>query len=221
MPCIGRVLCGLGLLLSSGCGLAVYEAKMKEAQERLRQYEEETKILDPAERLLPPTKSIEPQMPPMAVVEFHLRAPRGIASAQGPMTARLDLFYDYDPLKPNAAAPFERLSIAFAPLNQTSFADQLLSRLRATSQPKQSTGMTRLGLNYRRLEFDTESSSVAMFLFQGTKHWFAIVYFVTKGQLARAARAIEMSLNTFGFDGTLEAARQAVRPGGPLEYVPR
>jgi hypothetical protein len=71
------------------------------------------------------------------------------------------------------------------------------------------------------VEFDTEAASVAVFLFQGTTHHFAVIFFVTRGQLARSARAIEMSLDTFGFDGTLGAARQAARPGGPLEYVPR
>ena len=226
MPSCGRVWWGWGLLLFSGCGLADYEAKMKDAQERLRQYQEQEKLLDPAPRINPPTKITDPQLPPTVVLDFQLRAPRGISS-QAPANARLELFYDYRPVKPQAAEPFQWLSLAFAPRSDSNFVSNLLGRLPALTQPKQSDGQTRLGLKYRRLEFESQSpldgqlSSVAVYLFQGTSHQLAVIFFVTKGQLARATRAIEMSLDTLGFDDTLAKARQAERPGGPLEFVPR
>ena len=199
---------------------------MKEAQERLRQHQEQEKLLDAAPRLNPPTKIIDPQLPPSIVVDFQLRAPRGLSS-QAPANARLELFYDYRPVKPQAAEPFQLLSIAFAPRSDTNFVSNLLSRIPALTQAKQSEGQTRLGLKYRRLEFESPSpldgqlSSLAVYLFQGTTHQLAVIFFVTKGQLARATRAIEISLDTLGFDDTLAKARQAERPGGPLEYVPR
>jgi hypothetical protein len=203
-----------------GCGLAEYESKMKEAQQRLKQYEEEEKVLDPAPRLNPPTRTVDPALPPSVILDYQLRAPRGI-NPQSPTAAREDLFYDYSPMKANGALPFLYVSVAFAPLKDDKFATNLLSRIRATTEPKQTTGKTRLGLAYRRVEFDSDNSSVVVCLFQGTVNHFAVVYYVTRGQLARANRAIEMSLDTFGFDGTLGTARQAARPGGPLEHVPR
>ena len=224
MPRAWRVVCGpcllLALLLAVGCGLAEYESKMKEAQQRLKQYEEEEKVLDPAPRLQPPTRTVDPALPPSPILDYQLRAPRGI-NPQSPTSARGELLYDYAPTKANAALPFLYLSVAFAPLKEDKFGAQVLGRITASTEHKQTTGKTRLGLMYRRIDFESDGTAVVVCLFQGTAHHFAVVYFVAKGQLARANRAIETSLDTFGFDGTLGTARQAARPGGPLEHVPR
>jgi len=74
---LGRFLAGSFLLLAGGCGLAEYEAKMKETQDSLDRYDEETHLLDePIFVPLNPKKEGEDEVRP--VVEIFFRPPRGV-----------------------------------------------------------------------------------------------------------------------------------------------
>jgi hypothetical protein len=214
-----RLLVGLTLPWLAGCAVAEYEEKMKEAQEQLRRYEEEQSLLEPMP-LQPPTRPDPQTQSPIPVVDFHLRVPRGIGT-QAPTAPRLEIFYDYQPTKPGAAGPLLAVSVAFAPRHDGQFANQVMGRFPSTGPGKQSTGRTRLGVDYRRIDGESDTYSAVLILSQGTTNQFALVYLVAKGQLPRVARAIELSLDSFGFDASLTPARQAFRPGGPLEYVPQ
>jgi hypothetical protein len=74
---LGRFLAGSLLLLAGGCGLAEYEAKMKETQDALDRYDEETHLLDePIYVPLNPKKEGDDEVRP--VVEIFFRPPRGV-----------------------------------------------------------------------------------------------------------------------------------------------
>src|SRR5688572_15142530 len=70
----------LGLLLA-GCGVAEYEARMKEAQQRIKQYDEESKLLT-TPVALPTAKNESGQLVPVAT--FHLRLPQTVSTQPSP-----------------------------------------------------------------------------------------------------------------------------------------
>jgi hypothetical protein len=117
VPCprLPRSLAGLLLCCAvlPGCGLADYEARMAEAQERVKRFERENSLLDepldiPTHKVTvksPDGQTFEDQVP---VARVFLRPPRGISkTAKNKDKAPGALFYQYPSrdAEPNAAAP--------------------------------------------------------------------------------------------------------------------
>src|SRR5258707_15411387 len=87
---------GLLLMLVSGCGVGAYESKMLEAQARMKRFEEESALLDPAPLVIPQVEKKDGGKVPIA--NIYLRPPRGVNSeAANAADPRLRLFYTYDP----------------------------------------------------------------------------------------------------------------------------
>jgi hypothetical protein len=207
----------LGLLLA-GCGVADYEARMKETQQRIKQYEEESKLLGAP--VSPPTAKNEAGQP-TAVASFTLRLPQAI-STQPSAEARGGLYYDYMPavIPPMTAYPW--VSLAFAKADDAKFAETVMKWFTATGPVSVTPHTTRLKVPFTRTTFENETHWNSINLHKGAQQQVAIIYVVPKAQAQQAARAIDVSLDTFGIDSTLSAAQKAYQPKGPLDRdVPR
>jgi hypothetical protein len=207
----------LGLLLA-GCGVAEYEARMKEAQQRIKQYDEESKLLT-SPVAVPTAKNESGQSVPVAT--FHLRLPQTVSTQPSPV-ARGGLYYDYVPttIPPMTAYPW--VSVAFAKADDAGFAETVMKGFTATEPAKHTQHTTRLKVPFSRTTFENDTYWHSINLHKGSNQQIAIVYAVPKAQAQQAARAIDVSLDSFGFESSLSAAQKAYQPKGPLDRdVPR
>jgi len=208
----------LGLLLA-GCGVADYEARMKEAQQRIKQYEEESKLLtDPVRTPMAKNESGQP----VSVATFALRLPNTVSTQPSPV-ARAGLYYDYIPatISPTATA-YPWVSVAFAKADDATFAETVMKGFTATGPVSTSQYTTRLKVPFSRTTFENETYWHSINLYKGSNQQVAIIYAVPKAQAQQAARAIDLSLDSFGIETSLSAAQKAYQPRGPLDRdVPR
>jgi hypothetical protein len=206
-----------GLLLA-GCGVAEYEARMKEAQERVKRYEEESKLL--AAPVKPPAaKNESGQLE--AVASFTLRLPNTVSTQPSP-EARGGLYYDYMPatIPPMTAYPW--VSLAFAKADDAKFPEAVMKWFTATGPVNVTPHTTRLKVPFSRTTFENDTHWHSINLYKGSNQQVAIIYVVPKAQRQQAARAIDLSLDSFGIESSLAAARQAYEPKGLLDReVPR
>jgi hypothetical protein len=207
----------LGLLLA-GCGVADYEARMKETQQRIKQYEEESKVLG-APVGLPSAKNESGQL--MTVASFALRLPLTVSNKPSP-EARGGLYYDYMPavIPPMTAYPW--VSVAFGKADDAKFAEAVMKWFTATGPVNVTQHTTRLKVPFTRTTFENETHWHSINLYKGTSQQMVIIYVVPKDKAQQAARAIDLSLDTFGIESTLNAAQKAYQPKEPLDRdVPR
>ncbi|MGL4552156.1 MAG: hypothetical protein ACRC33_13325 [Gemmataceae bacterium] len=214
------ILVPLATLLLAGCGAAEYEARMKETQERLRRYDEESKLLGTPAGL--PTARAEDGTE-AAVAQFVIRLPAWVPP-QPSKEAWMGMYYGYSSPPPKdqpvpAAMPW--VGLAFAKADDANFPQESMKWFSATGPVNRSTVTTRLKVPFDRWTFENETTWYSVNLHKGSKQQVAVVVALPRSQAGQAGRAIDLSLDTFGFEGSLEAARKAYRPTGPLESVPR
>ncbi|NBO90884.1 MAG: hypothetical protein EBV06_00985 [Planctomycetia bacterium] len=207
----------LGLLLA-GCGVAEYEARLKETQQRVKRYDEEAKLLGPLVNL-PVSKNESGQ--DTTPIQFALRLPVAL-STQPSKDPRGGLFYDYLPAQVQASGAFPWAAVAFSKKDDAGFPENLMKWFQADGNVKRQSYVTRHKVAFERTSFDHKEHSYWIHLHKGNQQQIAIVYAVPKVQANQNARAIDLSLDSFGFESALEAARKAYQPKGPLDReVPR
>jgi len=207
----------VGLLLA-GCGVTDYEARMKDTQQRIRLYEEESKLLTVPVNV-PTAKNESGQ--PVPVASFTLRLPQTVSTTPSP-EARGGMYYDYMPatIPPMTAYPW--VSLAFAKADDAKFAETVMKWFTATGPVSTSQYTTRLKVPLSRTTFENDTHWHSINLYKGTNQQVAIIYAVPKAQAQQAARAIDLSLDSFGIESSLAAAQKAYQPKGPLDRdVPR
>ena len=204
-----RALPLLGLLLC-GCGLADYEAQMKETQARLQEYDRTNKLLD------------EPVVLPGANVFF--RPPRGIQkTAEG--EPRDGLLYRY-PARPSGAGPFLFVEVAVA-ANRPDFAAEVLRHYPASGQALAfPTGHPRppehrTPLKFDTHEFDGDEATYSVNVYQGAASQVVVTFALAKGQRATADAALNRSLESLGVGEEADRLRQEyLTPPWRLTEVP-
>src|SRR5262249_5961235 len=78
------VLGSLGLLLAAGCGLGEYEQLMNKERDRLREFEDENRLLDKPLLMpvnLDPKEGKLEEQPALLRIKVFLRPPKGVSSA--------------------------------------------------------------------------------------------------------------------------------------------
>jgi hypothetical protein len=199
----------LGLLLA-GCGLAEYEARMKETQARLQEYDQTNKLLD------------EPVVLPGA--DLFFRPPRGILkAAEG--EPRDGLLYHY-PARPSGTGPFLFVELAVVPsrpgfaaevLRHYSVADQLVAFAPGNPRPPEH----RTPPQFDTREFEGDDATYSVNVYQGAASQAVVTFAVVKGRRAAADAALNRSLESLGLGADAERLRQEYRtPPWRLTEVP-
>jgi hypothetical protein len=187
-------------LLLGGCGLAEYEARMKETQARLQEYDQTNKLLD------------EPVVLPGA--DLFFRPPRGIQkTAEG--EPRDGLLYHFA-TGPRGAGPFLFVELAVAAnppdfaaevLRHYSVADQVLAFPPGNPRPPEH----RTPLRFDTREFDGDDATYSVNVYQGARSQVVVTFAVVKGQRAAADAALNRSLESLGLGEEADRLRQEYR----------
>jgi hypothetical protein len=210
-------------LLVSGCGLADYQGKMEEAQKRMLRHEEEERLLGPA-IVIPMRDDGKGNKVPIANV--HLRLPKGLANTTrneaSPHTRGSARLYEFGPAQPGGAGPVKSVELAVAG-EQKEFLDDVKGRFgQASESAKKQKEVRPPGrdvLTFTAQELEDGNDVLLVFLHKAGKEQAALVYRVAKGQQKEAARAVELSLESFGLGEQAYKASAAAK-GSPLK-VPR
>jgi hypothetical protein len=200
---------GLGFLLLAGCGLADYEAKMAESQNRLQRFQEENKVLD--EPLKMPNRLKDGEV--VSAGNVFLRPPKGIKEV-AEATPREEVFFTYLPRAGTAAGPFSRIEIAFGPEQQDKDFSEVVfghfqgrGEMTRTRREVQSMG--------RRVVFDSgdvkmgQAGHISINMPRGCSRSVALIYYILPNQNPLAQPIIKTSLETFGCDADVAKQREA------------
>jgi hypothetical protein len=201
----------LSCVLLGGCGLADYEARMKETQARLQEYDQTNKLLD------------EPVVLPGADVFF--RPPRGTrkTAEDGP---RDGLLYRY-PARAGGAGPFLFVELAVA-ANRPDFAAEVLRHYQPSGpvlafppgNPRPPEHRT--PLKFDTHEFDGDDATYSVNVYQGAAAQVVVTFALAKGQRAAADAALNRSLESLGLDQEADRLRQEyTTPPWRLTEAPR
>jgi hypothetical protein len=204
-----RALPLLGLLLC-GCGLADYEAQMKDTQARLQEHDRTNKLLD------------EPVVLPR--VNLFIRPPRGIQkTAEG--EPRDGLLYRY-PARPGGAGPFLFVEVAVA-ADRPDFVAEVLRHYPASGQalafpPGHARPPEhRTPLKFDTHEFDGDEATYSVNVYQGATARVAVTFGIAKGQRAAADAALNRSLESLGLGEEADRLRREhLTPPWRLTEVP-
>ena len=188
-------------LLLAGCGLAEYEARMKETQARLQEYDQTNKLLD------------EPLVLPGA--DLFFRPPRGIFKSAD-AEPRDGLLYHY-PARPSGAGPFLFVELAVVPANRPDFTAEVLRHYSVADQvltfgpgnPRPPEHRTPPKFDTR--EFDGDDATYSVNVYHGGASQVVVTFAVVKGQRARADAALNRSLESLGLGEEAERLRQEYR----------
>jgi hypothetical protein len=195
-----RTWAALLAVLLGGCGLADYEARMKDTQARLQEYDQTNKLLD------------EPVVLPKA--DLFFRPPRGIhKTAEG--EPRDGLLYHY-PAHSGGPGPFLFVELAVA-ANRPDFTAEVLRHYPSSGQalafgpghPRPPDHRTPLPFDTR--EFDGDEATYSVNVYQGARAQVAVTFAIVKGQRAAADLALNRSLESLGVGEDAERLRQEYR----------
>ena len=195
-----RTWAALLAVLLGGCGLADYEARMKDTQARLQEYDQTNKLLD------------EPVVLPKA--DLFFRPPRGIhKTAEG--EPRDGLLYHY-PARPSGAGPFLFVELAVVPsrpgfaaevLRHYSVAGELIAFPPGIPRPPEH----RTPPQFDTREFEGDDATYSVNVYHGGASQVVVTFAVVKGQRARADAALNRSLESLGLGEEAERLRQEYR----------
>jgi hypothetical protein len=198
-----------------GCGLSDYEARMREAQARLKRFDEENKLL--GEPLQVPTRTDEKTKAVVPVADAFVRPPRGIMSMPE-KEPRSGLLYRYPPAQ-GGAAPFTQVEVAYG-TGQKDFVNEVLDRFGNTNEkPKKRQIRSAAGEQTRTilsLEFDDGPTGYSINIFLDEKTPLAVVFWLAPKQFVAARRTIEMCLEWTGAGPEADRLRKAFAYRSPL-----
>jgi hypothetical protein len=209
-------LTGLCLVSGSGCGVDDYERKMLEAQARIKRFEEESALLGPALSIPRPRDKDGSQRP---IADLFLRPPIGIrTSAVSESEPRANLLFTY-PSRKADTGPVVALELAVG--EQEDFDKAVIrcflpkppaSRERTVHHPLRQSAET-----FQTTEDDDQQYFYSINIAKPAKQKIAIVYKVAKEQRDAAARAIQMSLESFAVNQEATRQRELAKKGPQLE----
>jgi hypothetical protein len=208
------------LVLASGCGVGDYEQRMQQTQNRVKQFEETSKLLDgPLTMPAPPPK--EKGGP--AAPQLFFRPPRGIErKASNEKEPRNNILYTYPARGVGSAGVFINLEIAVAEKAKDFEAEVLRSygpsgHLKQKKLRFDSPG--REAVEFRSTDFEEGQASYSVNIWEGSSHNVAIVYTIQRGQRDKAEAALMKSLESFAAGiNNINKAREALTD--PLRNVP-
>jgi hypothetical protein len=206
-------------LLLCGCGLGDYESKMVEAQKRLARHEEEERLLGPA--IVIPTRDDGKGEKEPIVASLHLRLPQGLANSpakeKGPRSRGAAKLYTY----PAASGQFKLAELGVGG-KEKEFIGDVLGLYDQASKPKTSQRKVqppgRKEMTFATTEFESGDLFYLVNLYKADNQQVVVVYCLPKAQKAAAARAVELSLESFALGP--QADRMRAARGSPLK-VPR
>lgn len=219
LPRAALLLCCLSLV--AGCGVAEYEARLKAAQERIKRREDESKLLGPG-ITVPQVKNMDGTSYP--AVNMFLRLPKGLSTspAAGP---RLGLLHVYAPTQAGAAAPFAEVLIAYAKAGDAKFVEDVMKAFTASNTPTRTEFVAkpvgRPETRFTRTSFESNQFFYSVNHWAGTRQQVIVAYVLNNAQRGTGARALDLSLETFGGEGQSAEARKQANDPSPLERVPR
>ncbi|MFO0927198.1 MAG: hypothetical protein U0736_09180 [Gemmataceae bacterium] len=199
-------------LLAGGCGVAEYEKKMLEAQNRLQRFDEEKRVLG-APLNLP--RVLDENQVSTDVANLFLRPPHGISeNPSNDKEPRERLFYSYPPATGKQAGGFTLVELAFGDvLRDRDFAQNVLRCFSATGGTASRTNSVQAPgraepVTFQTTEFEDGQYFYSVNVWRGSKQQVAVAYWVLREQKAAARRALDLSLRTFAMDADATAARQ-------------
>jgi hypothetical protein len=212
----------LALLVAglSGCGLAEYEARMRDTQARLQRFEEEDKLLGAA--LQVPMRVDEKTKLPVPLVNVFVRAPRGITTLPH-KDVRNGLLYRYPAAKQGSAAPFTQLEVAYG-RGQKKFAEKVINSFgNADREQKSRANKVRSAAGegtttFQTLEFVDGATGYSINLVADEKNQnqLAVIYYFKAAQRKAAERAIKLCLEWTGAGPQADKLRKAFARRSPL-----
>jgi hypothetical protein len=216
-------------LFFGGCGLSEYETKMQEAQARAERSSQEDRYLD--EPLDIPIRFEEKPGPPgapggavkvpVSLANAFFRPPKGIEK-KSDNTSRQGGLYVY-PARKSGAAPFVQLGLAFDPDH-----DRLNNEVKGALPTAGDWTYKRIELRteggdtlyYDRFENNDDQYSYSLYVYRNAPPkppagWtqIAVLFWITKGKLESARKAMELSLGTLVVGPQADKARVAYRKG--------
>jgi hypothetical protein len=217
----------------SGCGVAEYESKMIDAQQRLERFVKEDKMLGPPLVIPKHLDKFEIKRP---WANLFFRPPKGIRAmyletdAEEPEPIlRGDLLYDYVPPPNLTAGGVARVELAFG--DQKDFATTLMgnfpsSELKKTQRTFRPPGR-QIAITFETIEIEGREGGID-YLYSinrtATKNnvQIAVVYWVLKSEISKVKSSgmLDLSLESFALDEDANAARDLFVRGSPLQ-VPR
>jgi hypothetical protein len=209
---LALLVAGLG-----GCGLADYEARMRENQARAKRFDEENKLLGQTP-LVVPTREVKKgkTKKQVALANAFVRVPAGINTTAN-KDRRNGLLYVYAGGK--QSVPFTQVEVAYG-TGQKHFAREVLScfaNLSGKTRKRQVRSATGEGtITYRTTEFDDGQSACSINIFTGKKKALAVVFWLQKDKLKIGQRAIEMCLEWSGVGSQADKLRAAFLVRSPL-----
>jgi hypothetical protein len=195
----------LGLLLGAGCGLAEYERKMAEEQERIRYLDEENKHLEAGPVRLPEKKEADPDAKTVQPAEVFFRPPKGIAlnPDERPVVANL---YRY---RATGASPaFPEVFLAVSKDGSGTFQQDILRSLGSSAATRGNKEIKRPGREPLRFEMYKEPLRELTFFFSRTDVYQVAVVFHA-AESAATTRVMDFSLGSLALGGAAGVQHRA------------
>jgi hypothetical protein len=186
-------------LVTAGCGLADYEARITAEKAKLQRLDREARHLGDPLKMPPPRKEGEREVSWSA----FLRAPKAIGDTpQGQLLGGILAVYP--------ATGTGNIQTVYLGVGATS--KDVLPLFPFQGEVRKETVQVETSarpLTFTRYTYDDNRSSLAVNFLEGSTTPVAIVYRAEKGRLSGdSADAVQASLGTLGVDGDLARARQ-------------
>ncbi|MBY0232029.1 MAG: hypothetical protein K2W96_22320 [Gemmataceae bacterium] len=203
-------------VLLAGCGLAEYEKKMQDAEERSARFDEYAKALAlPLDLPRPDPKKKDAAPLPMVT----LRPPKGIPT-QPAKEPRAGVRWAYLPPNATIAAPFGAVELAFGKPDDKEFHARLLATFDGKPGPAivhKAKPPGRKETEFVRTVIDAGDYEWSV----NTHRGVAVVFLWAKAQGMAARKTADLSLETFAEGPESHRVRTQATTGGPLGTVPR
>jgi hypothetical protein len=188
---------------------------MREAQAHLQKVEEANWLLG-GEVAIPQRQEKDNYVP---AAYLFLRLPRGIETTAD-KKRRHELLYSFLP-QSTGAGSFRLVELAFASAEQKDFAGDVLRIFSAEGRQrtKRKIQSGDRSIEFELVEFDDANGNhISVYIHKTV----AVIYWITNGQKNNAARALQLSLESFGLGMTDQnKMREEYNGGSPWKPVQR